>query len=390
MQWYKKYSLNRFLYFYILFYCVFGVFLYNALDWSLIDEFSVFFILACLFRIRKLCRNREFIFFVLLYIFYLTYSLIRKVNPSLLGVILDSLQQIKPYLFFYSIYAINPQFTQSNKKYICKISLILSIAAFLLIVISGNLFFCFGHPTHYYNLLINYALLYFYFSDFTFKNRKITLLIILLGLISLKGKLYGEIVSFFCFLFCVKRKIKINLRTVIYAIILILLTCYLIWDRINLYIISGVDEENGIARALLYLRIPQILSDYFPFGPGFGTYANYFSGEYYSPLYEEYGLHKVWGMQEGEGLHNFIADAYYPQLVQYGFVGFLCFILFWKRRYYNVVFILRRTGSIKSYVFFCSLLVYILIECSTAPTIQTNLGLIPMFLLAVQENQKVI
>lgn len=79
-------------------------------------------------------------------------------------------------------------------------------AAFLLIVISGNLFFCFGHPTHYYNLLINYALLYFYFSDFTFKNRKITLLIILLGLISLKGKLYGEIVSFFVFYFASKEK----------------------------------------------------------------------------------------------------------------------------------------------------------------------------------------
>ena len=87
----------------------------------------------------------------------------------------------------------------------------------------------------------------------------------------------GKSYHFFVFYFASKRKIKINLRTVIYAIILILLTCYLIWDRINLYIISGVDEENGIARALLYLRIPQILSDYFPFGPGFGTYANYFS-----------------------------------------------------------------------------------------------------------------
>ena len=70
--------------------------------------------------------------------------------------------------------------------------------------------------------------------------------------------------------------------------------------------------------------------DYIPFGSGLGSFGTAAAAKEYSPLYFKYGLNNVWGLDPENPM--FLADAFYPTLAEYGIVGLLFFLLFWKRR----------------------------------------------------------
>ena len=61
-----------------------------------------------------------------------------------------------------------------------------------------------------------------------------------------------------------------------------------------------------------------------------GSFASWGAAEYYSPLYYQYHLSHIWGLQPY--FNVFVADAFYPTLSQYGIVGVILFYIFWKRR----------------------------------------------------------
>ena len=79
---------------------------------------------------------------------------------------------------------------------------------------------------------------------------------------------------------------------------------------------------------MLYVTGGQILLDYFPFGSGLASFASNASAVNYSTLYYDYGLDKVWGLSPSKT--DFICDAYYPSLCQFGVVGVCLFIYLWK------------------------------------------------------------
>ena len=58
----------------------------------------------------------------------------------------------------------------------------------------------------------------------------------------------------------------------------------------------------------------------FPLGTGFGTFASWVSGVYYSPIYTLYGINNVWGLtKEWPGL---VSDVFWPMIIaQNGFIG---------------------------------------------------------------------
>lgn len=67
-----------------------------------------------------------------------------------------------------------------------------------------------------------------------------------------------------------------------------------------------------------------ILKDYFPLGSGFGTFASYLSGRYYSNIYDLYGISNVMGMTREE--YNFISDVFWPYIYgQFGVFGLLIY-----------------------------------------------------------------
>ena len=98
---------------------------------------------------------------------------------------------------------------------------------------------------------------------------------------------------------------------------------YFSWENIT----------NGWSRGVLLIKSIYIANDFFPFGTGFGTYAGYFSGKYYSWVYPMYGLDQVWGITRDN--YDFIADQFWPMILgQFGWFGLIlytailyCFIM---------------------------------------------------------------
>lgn len=94
--------------------------------------------------------------------------------------------------------------------------------------------------------------------------------------------------------------------------------------------------DTTSARYLLQSTSMQIAQSLFPFGSGFGTYASYMSGEYYSPLYYLYGLSGVYGLSPD--YHAFVSDSFWPTVIgQFGFSGLALFTLLIVTFFYSFV-----------------------------------------------------
>lgn len=363
-------------------YLTFGLFLFRPLALTWVDEFFVFALLIIAIKRNSFClfSNKGFKILCSTYIFYLVYSLCRQVNPTVPGILSDSFQQIKPFLFFYSAYCIDFNLSQHQQKILKQASLLYAILSFLILLAAGDIYYYYGHPSVYYSVLFSFCLFYFFCSKKERNNIYIALGIFALGIISEKSKYVGILICGIYFLLFLKERIKISPKYLLIAFLLFCGVIYFTWEKITIYYIEGADEENGIVRTLLYMKAPEIIRDYFPFGPGFCTYANFYSGEYYSPLYYDYGLN-VWGLLEEAGKHNFAADTYYPQLAQYGIFGIILWIAFWKNN-------IRKLNCLpvkdewSLYIFGLFISSFVLIECVASPCIQTNQGLIPFFFLA--------
>jgi len=72
-------------------------------------------------------------------------------------------------------------------------------------------------------------------------------------------------------------------------------------------------SSEGSVRGLLYRTSGEIAADSFPLGEGFGRYGSYTSAEYYSPVYKEYGLHRIYGLQEERS--QYITDTSWPAIL---------------------------------------------------------------------------
>lgn len=106
-----------------------------------------------------------------------------------------------------------------------------------------------------------------------------------------------------------------------------------------MYFIDGFEEEA--VRSVFYMLTPKVIMDYFPFGPGFGTFNTESAAEYYSPLYSEYNVDHIWGMRQIDykTSADFLKDTFYPALAQFGIMGFFFYIWFWIRRW-NEAFVI--------------------------------------------------
>ena len=128
--------------------------------------------------------------------------------------------------------------------------------------------------------------------------------------------------------------VRVKLKQWITIALVFCVVLYVAWGKINYYFISSglftgsEDQKDSFARAILYVRSPEILMDHFVFGSGLASYATYSSGDVgYSRVYENYNIENVWGLQEGDC--PFVSDTFFPELVQFGIVGIILFFYFW-------------------------------------------------------------
>ena len=279
---------------------------------------------------------KEFFVFIALLVFYIYYSYIRQVNV-VESVWYDLMQQVRPYSIIYCTWILNPQFTEKQKKWMLRV-MVATVITFLfyhpeMTDIAGE-----NRNAPFGQLAICTSMTWYLFTEQTRKNMYIATAIAIVGLLGMKFKYYGQFGAWMFMLYYMQKKFKLdNMTAYIQLSLLLVLVVILGWERFDVYYVSGFDSEET-ARPLMLRAAWQILWDYIPFGPGLGTFGTAASAVYYSPLWAEYNLDNVWGLQN-YGCVAFHGDMFYASLAQFGWFGIGMFIWFWARRvtaFYNI------------------------------------------------------
>lgn len=306
-------------------------------DWSdeILTVLLLFYAMAKQhFLVKDKKRSKEINIYIALMIFYLLYSLVIKVTTPR-GVMLDFLQQLRPYAVFYLTWMLAPQFSPKQKKYIKWIMLLSFFGYLFAFKFKPSLVTPYGgaESAALGQIALCCAMVYYLFSKQTTKNRNIAILIMLLGLASGKSKYFGECVCFIALVMFVKSKINFtSVSTLLKLAALGAVVIFFTWTKFNAYYVEGFQEDaQEMARPITYQTGMQIMfHDYIPFGSGLGSFGTAAAAKEYSPLYYQYHLDEIWGLDPSNPM--FLADAFYPTLAEYGIVGLFFFLWFWKRR----------------------------------------------------------
>jgi len=377
----------RYNYLLFVFGLVFGVVFYDFIDvtfhFSYIDELLALFLFfgycyRCVFT-KKF--NREFGLVLGIFLFYLVYSLYIHTNVPA-AIWMDFLILIKPFLAFYCFYEMAPKFTDRQRQRICRLCLILGFFVFVLGLSPGNPFL--GGPRLATATTI-LATTYLFCSERNTKDIRRCIILLAIGLLSFKSKHYVFFAASLGIFYLLK---TIRLRSLLLsAFVLIPLMLWAGWAKFDFYFIQGSQSENMFARPALFMGAWDLLWQYIPFGPGFGSYASYASAVFTSPLYYTTPALKL-ASEIQEGL--FLCDAFFPQLAQFGFVGVFLFIEFWviqTRKGWRTYLISHDVIPMKMVLL---TVIFFVIESVPDTTFTHNRGMFMMMLLALwlRDNRK--
>ena len=329
---------NFYTWFWIIYFPVCIAFTYVVnFDWS--DEILTVLLLGYAFMKQRFLvtdkgRKTEINIYIGLMVFYLAYSFFIKITTPR-GILLDFMQQLRPYAVFYLTWMMAPDFSPKQKKRI-KWIMLLSFFGYLiafkfkpsLVTPYGS-----GESAALGQIALCCAMIYYLFSKQTKRNRNIAILIMLLGLISGKSKYFGECVVFIALVIFVKSKINFTSVSTLFKVVALgSVVIFFTWTKFNAYYVEGFQEEaEAMARPVTYeTGIKIMFKDYIPFGSGLGSFGTAAAAKEYSPLYYDYQLNTIWGLTPENPM--FLADAFYPTLAEFGVVGLFFFLWFWKRR----------------------------------------------------------
>lgn len=386
--------INKQFYHLLLFTLIFGVMFYDALRLTFVDEICsvLLFVLYLyyVFHTKDWIFNKLFLITLGVFIFYLFYSILFGVN-TYSAVITDFIIQLKPYIAFFCVYSIKPQLNNRQKsiiKYCCVgFTIYLFIIGLFRINNINAIYVTFGHLSRFATAASILALLYLYCSNYTIKEKIIFIILLSVGIFSTRSKFYGFFVicSFLTLYINESFKLKFNKKNTILLLVLIAGVAFVAKDKFSFYFIQGGfgdgrGEQDLYARMALYYFSLSILLDYFPFGPGFGSYATYASQIYYSPIYYKYNMQSMQGLSKSNP--DFIADTYYPALSQFGIVGVVLFFAFWLHLTIQA-FKYLKLHLLKESVIALLIIAFFMIESTTDSTITHNRGLFMMMLLGL-------
>ena len=340
-------SVNRIYFTIFLLMFVIGMYFYNALPaFQFIDELLSWGLLALAFFV-SVTKNAFTLFNKLwlvlaILVFYLLHSIVITQYNTTGAAVSDFLVQFKPFIAFFVALGIAPKFTPKQKTWLRYISLSLALLMLMLFLIPGDFWeSVFIHPAYLGINATVLALVYYYCSDASRRSKIITLLILAIGFCGARSKFYGFFVVAIFMLFFFKKEMfsRIKIKYVIVGLLVLAVMLLVAWQKIDYYFVSGGDFSSddiseSVARAALYIYVPEVLADHPLFGTGFASYATYFSAHPYSSLYAEYEMNKIWGISED--MNDFIADTYFPALVQFGYIGIFLYIFFVRFIYKNI------------------------------------------------------
>lgn len=179
--------------------------------------------------------------------------------------------------------------------------------------------FLFTHPTYLAWSTIAMFCIVIASNTTTLVNKICVIQSILILILTFRSKAFMFIFMYFAVKTIIKYFNKIKVK---YTIPIIVIALAMTYEKISEYLSWGLRA----ARPALYIVGVDLAVKYFPFGSGFGTFASSLSGEYYSPIYYQYGLNNVWGLTREK--YNYMADTFWPYIYgQFGFIGLIIFII---------------------------------------------------------------
>lgn len=323
---------------------------------------------------------------------YLLYSLFFCHFNTTKPIIADFFQHLKVFVFFGVAYAIAPKFDKQQKKiikFLLLIELILGLAIYSTLLFGRTIYYdIFLNPYFIGRIFLSATLTYLLFIDsnnwkLVKKNLFALLLLATIGLTCGRSKYYGTFI-FILFIITIYQPgkfAKITLKNVILIASLTSISLIVAWNKIQFYFLNAelatnnFDEEtlNSFARPALYVGMVLILIDYPLLGSGFASFGTAPSGPQYnySSAYEQYGLNNVWGLSIEKS--DFIADAFYPGLAQFGLIGIVLFILclVWLCKKLKLV---HRYNGIVPYINGVIIIIAILIDSTSSRGITSLFG----------------
>ncbi|MCM1028102.1 MAG: hypothetical protein NC484_00635 [Alloprevotella sp.] len=331
--------------------------------------------------------------------FYAVYSMTVVHYNTKMAITIDILIESKPFIAFTVMMAIRPSFTQADRSIIKAIAVINCVVCTILLLCPIWVMRIYIQHISYGGIfIILSALAYLYCSidsrgHLPATAKAVVLVMATCGLLCTRSKFYGEYVLLWFFLTLYRpgmlRHItpkQIALMTGLTALVILVA-----WKKINYYFLVGnsgattFDPETieSFARPVLYATALLIFIDHFPFGTGLASFASFRSAEPYSGVYAEYGIDKVWGLSYT--MHDFICDAFYPSLAQFGVVGLVLFIWLW-------VYIIRLLGNLTKlyglkarYVYATAMMcvAFVMVESTSGTAMVNSGGVTAMLLLGI-------
>lgn len=389
---YNRYLLNKykfllFIYCLSIFYVIVHPFKIAGIS-NLIDEILVVVTFLYGLIYCHILNKKSFQIFTGIIVFYVAYSLCFGCNVYQ-AVILDALQFLKPFICFYvGLYSGINLNNNKIRKALFILASVIGGFSFLLLPIVDNVY---PNTAAYYQLSIFSTILYLLScKEITSKHMLIALLLLSTGLVSLRSKFVAEYICFIFIFWIMKERLKFNIKTIILLSILVLSVIYFNIEKFTHYFLDA--DYEGVARTALYWMGLKVMFAYIPFGSGFGTWGTEATRQYYSPLYYEYGISHIWGCRpEDLGTsHSFVADTFYPTLVQFGIVGFILYIIFWWKMIVNV----NNGANMREYKLFLFVFLFISIQNIAGSGNMLGPESVPTFLLlgmvysTIMQNEK--
>lgn len=327
---------------------------------------------------------------------YAVYSLFLPYN-NLRAIFSDWIIQQKPFIPFVVMLAVKPALTATDRVTIKVISIINVLIPLAVWSLGMKAVEEVMQHISYVGLTIFTSALAFYLASIGPTGRVdrrsliVTILMIITGLVCGRSKYFGSAVFavFMMFFYTPDMLHRYGRRAIAMFGVVIALVAIVGWQKFEFYFIGGegMEIDTGrlatIARPMMYYTGALIIIDHLPFGSGLASFATFPSAKSYSTLYYDYSLDKVWGL--GPSMPEFITDAFYPSLAQFGLVGIALFIWFWI----YVARMLRsliRSGSPDSAPLFTLgwiIILFLMIENIANTTIVQGSGLCSMIMLGL-------
>lgn len=228
---------------------------------------------------------------------------------------------------------------------------------------------CFFHPTYLAGacvFLISCLLLFYEKKSIPYLGIDFVVLLMTLRGKAIVAAAVAAVLVVYIFFF--KGKIK-RWHIIAFGILAVVLG----WNQIDYYYIRN---KSWSPRAVMLLTAFLIISEYFPIGTGFATYASNAAADHYSPVYIKYGFQNNPALSRDS---KFLTDTFWPIILgQTGFIGTVAYItilMFIFRRIWNT-----QKYSIRCFVSGLFIFLYFIISSTSEATFNNSIA-VPLAML---------